>query len=229
VLVFAMVGTAGATAGAMLHLGVVNTTTNPTTLTANAGGPALRLRNDGTGPALTLQVDSDRPVLAVGNPVRIPNLNADKLDGLSSEQLARGANVSVLANRLILSNGATDNGSGFVPLLTLPGFGVLAGVCGLDHHTGVIVWRNDTSSPIEVWHTMTADTRFQPLVARDTTIYTFASNREGGQMAGGQLALGRGGYGELARQTADVSLHVYRSATGAPCAVQATATIWSTP
>jgi hypothetical protein len=89
VLTFAMVGTAGATAGAMLHLGVVNKSNTTTVLTGTATGPELRITNNGTGPALALGVDSNRPAFSVSSTAKIQKLNADKLDGLDSSHLQR--------------------------------------------------------------------------------------------------------------------------------------------
>jgi hypothetical protein len=89
VLVFAMTGTAGATAGAMLHLGVVNTRHATTTLTGSLSGPEMRITNNGSGPALALKVDSNRPALSVSSKARVPNLNADRIDNLDGSQLQR--------------------------------------------------------------------------------------------------------------------------------------------
>jgi hypothetical protein len=89
VLVFAMTGTAGATAGAMLHLGVTNTRNATTTLTGSVSGPEMRITNNGTGPALALKVDSNRPALSVSSTARVPRLNADRIDSLDGTQLQR--------------------------------------------------------------------------------------------------------------------------------------------
>ena len=109
VLVFAMTGTAGATAGAMLHLGVVNTRHATTTLTGSLSGPEMRIINNGSGPALDLRVDSNRPALSVSSTARVPNLNADRLDNLDGSQLQRrvsGACAIGSAMRSISANGS---------------------------------------------------------------------------------------------------------------------------
>ena len=111
VLVFAMTGTAGATAGAMLHLGVVNTRNATTTLTGSTSGPEMRIINNGSGPALALGVDSNRPALSVNTTARIPRLNADRLDSLDSTQLQRrvsGACAVGSAIRSISANGSVS-------------------------------------------------------------------------------------------------------------------------
>lgn len=89
VLTFAMVGTAGATAGAMLHLGVVNTRHATTTLTGSTSGPEMKIINNGTGPALALGVSTNRPAFSVSSTAKVPKLNADRLDNLDSTQLQR--------------------------------------------------------------------------------------------------------------------------------------------
>src|SRR5215213_8124849 len=60
----------------------------------NVASSVSTLVNSGTGPALSLQVDSGPP-LAVNKQARVVNLNADKVDGFSSEQL-RGAYARVI-------------------------------------------------------------------------------------------------------------------------------------
>jgi len=78
VLIVAFAGTAvGATGGTFL-LGKANRAEKPTTLKNTAKGPALRLKTD-----------SDAPNLKVSNDTRIPRLNADLVDGVSSEAFQR--------------------------------------------------------------------------------------------------------------------------------------------
>jgi hypothetical protein len=53
------------------------------------------LRNGGGGPALTLLVNSGVPALTATSDARIPNLNADLLDGMDSTEFIRGAGQAV--------------------------------------------------------------------------------------------------------------------------------------
>ena len=60
----------------------------------NLADSVSKLTKSGAGPALDLRVDSGPP-LAVNRQAKVANLNADKVDGFSSEQL-RGAYASVI-------------------------------------------------------------------------------------------------------------------------------------
>jgi len=56
----------------------------------NAAGQTTTLTNTGAGPALSLKTKSSTtPPLAVSNTTRVPNLNADLLDGLQGASLQR--------------------------------------------------------------------------------------------------------------------------------------------
>lgn len=109
VLVFAMTGTAGATAGAMLHLGVVNTRNATTTLTGSVAGAEMRVINNGSGPALALGVDSNRPALSVSSTARVPNLNADRIDNLDGSHLQRRVSGACASGSAIRSIGASGS------------------------------------------------------------------------------------------------------------------------
>ena len=69
-------GGAVAATGGKFILGKSNSATSTTTLTAKRG-PALSLKSTGS------------PALKVNNSRKVPNLNADRIDGLDSTQLAR--------------------------------------------------------------------------------------------------------------------------------------------
>jgi hypothetical protein len=69
-------GGAVAATGGKFILGKSNASTSTTTLTAKRG-PALSLKANGA------------PALRVDNARKVPNLNADRIDGLDSTQLAR--------------------------------------------------------------------------------------------------------------------------------------------
>lgn len=81
------VATAGLAAvpGDPLNLGKGNKINKLTSLVGNTATAMLRIDNNGTGPALDLQVEPGAAPLAVNSDSRVSNLNADKLDGVSSE------------------------------------------------------------------------------------------------------------------------------------------------
>lgn len=69
-------GTAVAATGGKFILGHTNTETKPSTL------------NNSRGTALTLKSKAGTPALRVGNTVKVPSLNSDRLDGLDSGSFA---------------------------------------------------------------------------------------------------------------------------------------------
>ena len=77
--------------------GVLNVSNSSTATTATAVGvanrsavsPAVRVTNSGGGPALGLSVGSGKaPIKVSGGAAKVANLDADKVDGKSSEQFA---------------------------------------------------------------------------------------------------------------------------------------------
>lgn len=70
-----------------LKLGVQNTVSAVTSMVGSVAGPALKLDNNGAGPALDLQVEPGKAPMTVNSDQKVDNLNADKVDGLSAEQL----------------------------------------------------------------------------------------------------------------------------------------------
>jgi len=150
--------------------------------------------------------------------------------------------VTVLANRMVLGNGDRD-----VVLLTLPGLGVLTGDCPTDNGTARIYWANTTGALVDMWENVGWDQygnrEGDGLAQRGSFLYgrtqgTLGSsevavwfrdafNGEGGQF-GDTLILGQGN-DPGPRRTATVSLAAFRTGLSAPCGLQATATLWSTP
>jgi len=139
-LIVSLGGAGYSATGGNFILGVSNTATNRTTLSADINDRTLRLSNLSTGSnatALALNVASGHAPFAVNSTTRIPNLNADKLDGLDSTQfpnkvvipftVAAGANtapIALPANRPVFVMGVTFIGSygvGQVTLLRAPG------------------------------------------------------------------------------------------------------------
>jgi hypothetical protein len=225
-----LVSSSTAAAVSYLVLGSMNMAGATTTLKSGTNGAVLQLTNtNGTGGinarGLGITVPAGRPPMTVNSGVKVTNLNADKLDGSNSSAFARGTNITVLANRLVLSNGDTD-----VPLLILPGLGQLNGWC--DGPLGAsIYWKNTTSANVDVWTNaaVPGDGRLraaikppgqEPRVALWDTV--------NGSQFGDTLVLGQGN-SPGARRTATVNLAAFRTADDAPCGLQATATLWSTP
>lgn len=84
----AMTGTAAAATGGTFLLGKSNAASTTTSLT-NSAGTSLKLTSK-----------AGTPPLAVSNTVRIPYLNADLLDGLSSASFLRSTGTAANASKL---------------------------------------------------------------------------------------------------------------------------------
>lgn len=175
---------------------------------------------------LSIYVPTGRAPITV-NPLagKATNLNADLLDGQDASAFARGTNVTVLANRVVL-----DNGELFVNLLTLPGLGVLKGQCSSGDPATYITWENTTPGVIDLWRNNFPDGQMRAQLAPATLNIGVADWAQIGDahQNGDTLVLGNGN-DPGPRRTATVTLAAYRSAAGAPCGLQATATIWSAP
>jgi hypothetical protein len=90
-------GTAYAANGGTFRLGMSNSATRTTTLTNNYG-PALRLNSK-----------AGQPPLQVNRNTRVPYLNADLLDGLTSTSFARVTNIgSVSGPGFVHDSGTAD-------------------------------------------------------------------------------------------------------------------------
>ena len=83
---------AGTGVGARFQLGQTNTVNAVTRLVGSVAGPSLQIDNnstDASATALNLQVEPGRAPLTVDSAAgKATNLNADRIDGLSSEELA---------------------------------------------------------------------------------------------------------------------------------------------
>jgi hypothetical protein len=110
-LAVALVGTVFASApGTVIRMGVYNTITGnyATTLQGAVSTMVLQVRNSSTSSAsaairayapyggvpLDLRARSTNPVMRVSNSIRVPNLNADKVDGYDANSLVRTATAS---------------------------------------------------------------------------------------------------------------------------------------
>jgi hypothetical protein len=248
-----LVSSGTAAAVSYVVLGGVNSTAKTTTIKSSINGAALQLTNTNavggtSATGLKITVPAGRaPITVDATAGKATNLNADKLDGIDSADLARGTNVTTVANRLVLGNGDSN-----VALLTLPGLGVLRANCYANDTTASIYYANTTGSSVDMWEN-SAETASNAAgdehsvgngVANAASVsyaaiypnqYSStvawwdkaAFSGDGGQF-GDTLVLGQGN-SPGARKTATVTLSVYRSASGAPCGVQAMATLWSTP
>jgi hypothetical protein len=85
---------AGTGVGAAFNLGQLNTVNAISKLVGSVAGPSLQIDNNSTGAeatALDLQVESGKALMKVNSGTKVANLNADKLDGKSADQLIRAA------------------------------------------------------------------------------------------------------------------------------------------
>src|SRR4051794_22622909 len=94
----AVIGTSVALAGSGIgggfNLGETNTVNETSTLTGAKAGAQLQVTNSSTAAqaaGLAVNVASGRPPLVVNRNTRIPNLNADLLDGYHASWLSRAA------------------------------------------------------------------------------------------------------------------------------------------
>ena len=87
------------------------------TASTDPGSTGVLAQNGGGGPALKAMVIQGAPPLAVNSTTKVANLNADQLDGISSNGFVQGAG-STQFDRLLLSlGGANDN------FFVVPGIG----------------------------------------------------------------------------------------------------------
>jgi hypothetical protein len=90
-------GVSYAATGHAFVLGTGNLAGAPTRLTSGtAAGPSLKVTNTGGRPAATFVTAAGKPPFAVTQSAKVALLNADRVDGISAEQLER-ADVEVPA------------------------------------------------------------------------------------------------------------------------------------
>ena len=98
-----------AATGGNFLLGMANTATGITQLTANIANPAMKLINTSTSTgatALNLQTASTKPPMTVNSATKVTNLNADTVDGKDSSAIGRELWAVVDSDRTIVrSNG----------------------------------------------------------------------------------------------------------------------------
>ncbi len=81
---------AGTGVGARFDLGKTNTVNAVTKLVGSVAGPSLQVDNNSTGAgatALDLQVEPGKAPMKVNSDAQVANLNADKLDGKSANEI----------------------------------------------------------------------------------------------------------------------------------------------
>jgi hypothetical protein len=87
-LFIALSGVTYAATGGNFILGQANTATTQTSLSSsNTAAPTLNLVNTGGRPAARFQANGGKAVFTVSNSTKIPNLNADQLDGKDAAAL----------------------------------------------------------------------------------------------------------------------------------------------
>ena len=235
IALMAVLSSAGtAAAVSYLVLGKVNTASATTTLKSGVNGAVLQLTNTNTSGGVNVRglgitVPAGRAPLTVSPGAgKATNLNADMLDGIDSAALARGTNVTVLSNRLVLDNGETN-----VVLMTLPGLGVLQASCEQGSEFTAVWWKNTSAGVVDMWANSYSDGHFRAfLVPANGPLFPVAfwdTTTPGSfHQKGDTLILGQGN-DPGPRRTATVTLAAFRSNDGAPCGLQATATVWSMP
>jgi hypothetical protein len=115
---------AGTGVGACFQLGKTNTVDAITKLVGSVAGPSLLIDNNFTGAnatALELQVEAGKAPMKVNSDAQVANLNADKLDGKSANEI--GVNGVGRVGATSASN--SDSGKGVTA--TCPAGKVLVG------------------------------------------------------------------------------------------------------
>jgi hypothetical protein len=131
-LVTASAAFAGSGIGGVFNLGVTNTVNAITTLVSGGvgvgpAGPMLRIDNNSTNAAATaleLLVEPGKAPMKTNSGTKVTNLNADRVDGKSAEQLSRvavmntGATTEIPADGTLVTYGSvlsiTAPAAGFV-------------------------------------------------------------------------------------------------------------------
>ena len=99
---------AGTGVGARFQLGKVNTVNAITKLVASVAGPSLQIDNNSTNTgatALDLQVEPGKAPMKVNSASKVANLNADRLDGKSANEIGLNGLERVAAVSASDSNG----------------------------------------------------------------------------------------------------------------------------
>ena len=114
---------AGTGVGGVFNLGKVNTVNAITKLAGSVPGASLVIDNNSTdsaATALNLQVEAGKAPIKVNSQTRVANLNADKLDGKSSEDVGSHAKMTTDILDFNLPTVAGQYGGPFQTVATLP-------------------------------------------------------------------------------------------------------------
>ncbi len=104
---------AGTGVGARFQLGQTNTVNAITKLVGSVAGPSLQLDNnsaDANATALDLQVEPGKAPMKVNSDAHFANLNSDKLDGKSANEI--GVNGRLIVSNSSQSSSASPKGVG---------------------------------------------------------------------------------------------------------------------
>ena len=124
-LFVALSGVGMAATGGNFILGQSNSANNTSALASGVTtGPTLELSNSGGKPAARFNTPSGVAPIVVNNGTKVDNLNADRLDGLSSESFTQGGGRFYSAHRDGVALGSEGT------LLDIPGVTTLRYRCG---------------------------------------------------------------------------------------------------
>ena len=106
VIILAGTALAGTGVGAVFNLGRTNAVDALSILTGATASSMLRVTNTGSGTALDLRPGSGKPPFTTTSDVKVPNLNADRIDSLDSSTLQRRVASSCTVGSSIRAIGA---------------------------------------------------------------------------------------------------------------------------
>lgn len=92
--------------GDPLKLGKLNTIDAMTRLVGTNSNVLLKITNEGSGSALGLEVKQSAPPMRVNSDKRVPNLNADRVDNKSANDLSRVAVMNTAASKELPADGS---------------------------------------------------------------------------------------------------------------------------
>lgn len=164
-------GTAFAATGGKFILGKSNAATTTTALKNN------------NGTALQLTSKAGTPSLKVSNATRVPNLNADRLDGLDSSALALAAGQTNTVEGFTIPIDANDDGTSdfLAGIATCPAGTKLTGGGGDDYTSDGSLFIN---SPLNKQTWMVASSTADLNATSDVVAYAVCYNPRGGISGG---------------------------------------------
>ena len=209
-----------AATGGNFILGETNTATSKTALTAKLGAPALQITNNAAklgATALALNTAAGHPPLTTTSTTTAPNLSADLLDGIDSSGFVQGSNTQSLTERKVTVPG------NIVTLFTIPGFGVVSGLCS--SNVAEVDFQNTSGVTIDAWLTDPNGTGTEGLPLENGESLPVMGFHAGTSPSLGVLSLGVGN-DPGPRSAAFLHGYAYQSTDNAPCGFQAEASVW---